>query len=170
MATGSKNYSEVGDIKRWKGSNRWRYSSTNNCFVCVKINLGNHGKEQHQLYLLIFRTIYPSTCGDLRGTSAGFTPVDPGRQFVDYFSTDICRSKLHLLMQCSNLTARTKKYLQFRPIRFQRENEDMVEGVKGTRFVLNATDTFGKSLNLFINFFKIIWFVHRKIWCKLHLQ
>jgi len=89
MATGSKNYSEVGDIKRWKGSNR---------------------------------TIYPSTCGDLRGTSAGFTPVDPGRQFVDYFSTDICR-----------------------PIRFQRENEDMVEGVKGTRFVLNATDTFGNA-------------------------
>ena len=32
-----------------------------------------------------------------------------------------------------------------RPIRFQRENEDMVEGVKGTRFVLNATDTFGES-------------------------
>ena len=38
-----------------------------------------------------FRTIYPSTCGDLRGTSAGFTPVDLDRQFVDYFSTDICR-------------------------------------------------------------------------------
>ena len=113
MATGSKNYSEVGDIKRWKGSNRWRYSWTNNCFVCVKIKSWYyHGKEQHQLYLLIFRTIYPSTCGDLRGTSAGFTPVDPGRQFVDYFSTDICRFYLHLLTQCSNLiTVWTKKNL-----------------------------------------------------------
>ena len=30
-----------------------------------------------------------------------------------------------------------------RPIRFTRENETEVEGVKGTRFVLNATDTFG---------------------------
>merc|ERR1719209_164268 len=89
MATGSKSYSEVGDIKKWKGRNR---------------------------------TIYPSTCGELRGTSAGFTPVDPDRQFVDYFSTDICR-----------------------PIRFQRENENVVEGVKGTRFVLNATDTFGNE-------------------------
>jgi len=89
MATGSRSYSEVGDIKRWKGSNR---------------------------------TIYPSTCGDLRGTSAGFTPVDLDREFVDYFSTDICR-----------------------PIRFTRENETVVEGVKGTRFVLNATDTFGNA-------------------------
>jgi len=89
MATGSKSYSEVGDIKKWKGRNR---------------------------------TIYPSTCGELRGTSAGFTPVDPDRQFVDYFSTDICR-----------------------PIRFQREKENVVEGVKGTRFVLNATDTFGNE-------------------------
>ena len=47
-----------------------------------------------------FRTIYPSTCGELRGTSAGFTPVDPDRQFVDYFSTDICRF-LIIVFVCS---------------------------------------------------------------------
>ena len=49
-----------------------------------------------------FRTSYPSTCGDLRGTSAGFTPVDLDRQFVDYFSTDICRSLKLLWGKISN--------------------------------------------------------------------
>ena len=32
----------------------------------------------------------------------------------------------------------------FRPIRFTRESDAVVRGVKGTRFVLNATDTFGE--------------------------
>jgi len=89
MATGTKNYSEVGEIRAWKGSNR---------------------------------TLYPSSCGEVRGTSAGFTPVDMDRQHIDYFSTDICR-----------------------PIRFTRNESVEVEGVPGTRFLLNATDTFGNT-------------------------
>ena len=84
MATGSKSYSEVGDIKRWKGSNRWKKLTIKHLFSTYLF-----GKS---LCLTLFRTIYPSTCGDLRGTSAGFTPVDLDRQFIDYFSTDICRS------------------------------------------------------------------------------
>jgi len=37
------------------------------------------------------RTFYNNTCGQLKGSAAGFLPVDPERQFVDYFSPDICR-------------------------------------------------------------------------------
>jgi len=89
MATGAQNYSEVGEIRAWKGSNR---------------------------------TLYPSSCGEVRGTSAGFTPVHPDRQYIDYFSTDICR-----------------------PIRFSRNESVEVEGVPGIKFLLNATDTFGNT-------------------------
>merc|ERR1712059_161163 len=42
------------------------------------------------------------------------------RQYIDYFSTDICK-----------------------PIRFDLDKEIEVNGVKGTRFSLNATNTFG---------------------------
>ena len=89
MATGSKSYSEVGEIKRWKGSNRWKKLTIKHLFSTQLF-----GKS---LCLTLFRTIYPSTCGDLRGTSAGFTPVDLDRQFVDYFSTDICRSSKYFM-------------------------------------------------------------------------
>jgi len=69
------------------------------------------------------RTIYPSYCGDLRGTSAGFTAfTEKDRNYIDFFSTDICR-----------------------PIRFDRDQEIDIRGVKGTRFSLNATKTFGNA-------------------------
>ena len=64
MDTGVKDYQEVGKIRKWKQLHQTEASN---------------------------RTIYPSSCGDLRGTSAGFTAVHPTRQFIDYFSTDICR-------------------------------------------------------------------------------
>lgn len=90
MVTGTKNFSEVGDIKLWKGRNR---------------------------------TMYPSHCGHLKGTSSGFTAyTKENRQFIEYFSTDICK-----------------------PIRFDRAEEAEVLGIKGRRFSLNATNTFGNA-------------------------
>ena len=35
--------------------------------------------------------VYPGQCGQLRGTAAGFLHPDPDRQYIDFFSTDICR-------------------------------------------------------------------------------
>ena len=35
--------------------------------------------------------MYEGECGQLKGTAAGFLNPDPQRQFIEYFSTDICR-------------------------------------------------------------------------------
>jgi len=69
------------------------------------------------------RTMYPDECGDLRGTSAGFTPPDPNRQYIDFFSTDICR-----------------------PIRFEKAEEVEIEGIKARRFSLDPRKTFGNEM------------------------
>ena len=37
------------------------------------------------------RTLYNGECGQLRGSAAGFLHPDPEREFIDFFSTDICR-------------------------------------------------------------------------------
>ena len=37
------------------------------------------------------RSLYDGECGRLKGTAAGFLNPDPERQFIEYFSTDICR-------------------------------------------------------------------------------
>ena len=66
------------------------------------------------------RTLYPGPCGQLTGTAAGFLGPDPDRQFIDYFSTDICR-----------------------PIRFQREGELPINGVDSIKFNLVPKNTFG---------------------------
>ena len=66
------------------------------------------------------RTLYPGPCGQLTGTAAGFLGPDPDRQFIDYFSTDICR-----------------------PIRFQREGELPINGVDSIKFNLIPKNTFG---------------------------
>jgi len=68
------------------------------------------------------RTIYPDECGDLKGTSAGFTPPNINRQFIDYFSTDICR-----------------------PIRFDKSEYVDIEGINATKFSLDAFKTFGNE-------------------------
>merc|ERR1711949_118627 len=64
--------------------------------------------------------VYPGQCGQLRGTAAGFLHPDPDRQFIDYFSTDICR-----------------------PIRFRREGELPINGVDSIKFNLIPKNTFG---------------------------
>jgi len=89
MATGQKDFQDVGSIKFWHGSNR---------------------------------TMYPDECGDLRGTSAGFTPPDINRQYIDFFSTDICR-----------------------PIRFEKAEEVEIEGISARRYSLNPQNTFGNE-------------------------
>ena len=89
MATGEGNFSALGDIMDYNGSDR---------------------------------TLYPGHCGKLRGTAAGFVPPEPDREFIDYFSTDICR-----------------------PIRFQREAELEINGVDSIRYNLNPIDTFGNT-------------------------
>jgi len=68
------------------------------------------------------RTIYPDKCGELRGTSAGFTYPKPDREFIDYFSTDICK-----------------------PIRFEKTNYVDVEGINATMYSLLPQNTFGNS-------------------------
>eukprot|EP00092_Neocalanus_flemingeri_P015544 GFUD01016826.1.p1 GENE.GFUD01016826.1~~GFUD01016826.1.p1 ORF type:complete len:503 (+),score=103.28 GFUD01016826.1:2-1510(+) len=68
------------------------------------------------------RTIYPDECGDIRGSSAGFTHPDLNRQYIDFFSTDICR-----------------------PIRFEKEEEVEIEGIKGRRYSLDPQKTFGNE-------------------------
>jgi len=89
MATGEQNFSQLGDIIDFNGSNRTRY---------------------------------PSHCGQLRGSAAGFLSPDIDRQYIDYFSTDICR-----------------------PIRFQREAELDIHGVDSIRYNLNPMHTFGNA-------------------------
>ena len=37
------------------------------------------------------RSLYAGSCGLLKGTAAGFLNPNPERQFIEYFSTDICR-------------------------------------------------------------------------------
>jgi len=68
------------------------------------------------------RSMYPDECGELRGTSAGFTFPDPDRQYIDYFSTDICRA-----------------------IRFEKSKSVDIHGINATRFSLNPQNTFGNE-------------------------
>ena len=89
MATGENNFSELGDIVDWNGSDR---------------------------------TLYPGHCGQLRGSAAGFLSPDMDRQFIDYYSTDICR-----------------------PIRFERETELAIQGVDSVRYNLVPSNTFGNA-------------------------
>ena len=49
------------------------------------------------------------------GSACGFLPVDPEREFVDYFSTDICRA-----------------------IRFSKEESYMHNGLPVDKFSVNA--------------------------------
>ena len=89
MATGASDFSDIGTIKSWHGSNR---------------------------------TIYPGKCGELHGTSAGFTSPKLDREYIDYFSTDICRR-----------------------LRFEKADLIDIESVEARRFNLNAEKTFGNS-------------------------
>ena len=68
------------------------------------------------------RTLYPGHCGQLTGTAAGFLGPDPERQFIDYYSTDICR-----------------------PIRFQRQSDIQINGVDSIKFNLIPKNTFGNA-------------------------
>merc|ERR1712241_75883 len=68
------------------------------------------------------RTLYPDHCGELTGTAAGFLGPDPEREFIDYYSTDICR-----------------------PIRFQREGDILINGVDSIKFNLRPKHTFGNA-------------------------
>ena len=89
MSTGETNFSELGDIVDWNGSDR---------------------------------TMYPGECGQLKGSAAGFLSPDPDRQFIDYYSTDICR-----------------------PLRFERKSEEDIMGVDSVRFSLVPMNTFGNA-------------------------
>jgi len=89
MKTGLKEYSQLGDIVTWKGTNR---------------------------------THYPAECGQLKGSAAGFVPVNPGRQFIDYFSPDICR-----------------------PIRFSKTSSWVHNSMLVDRFSVEPTLTFGNT-------------------------
>jgi len=68
------------------------------------------------------RTHYPGQCGELTGSACGFLPVDPEREFVDYFSTDICRA-----------------------IRFSKEESYMHNGLPVDKFSVNAARAFGNA-------------------------
>jgi len=68
------------------------------------------------------RTRYPGPCGDIKGSATGFLPVDLNRQYIDYFSPDICRD-----------------------IRFDKTSTWIHNGLPVTRFAVNATSTFGNA-------------------------
>jgi len=89
MSTGVQDYSTLGDIVSWKGTNRTRY---------------------------------PGECGQIKGSATGFLPVDTDREYIDYFSPDICRS-----------------------IRFDRTARWEHNGLPVTKFAVNATSTFGNA-------------------------
>lgn len=75
-----------------------------------------------KLWKNVNRTHYPGQCGQLKGSACGFVPIDPEREFIDYFSTDICR-----------------------PIRFSKESSYIHNELPVDKYSVDASKTFGNA-------------------------
>ena len=64
MWTGESDINKIGKISEW--------------------NYMNHVNE----------SIYPGTCGELRGTAGEFFPPGQGKDYLEFFSGDLCRQAL----------------------------------------------------------------------------
>lgn len=88
-------------------------------------------------------SMYEGECGQLKGTAAGFLNPDPQRQFIEYFSTDICR-----------------------PIRFDRDSMVAVAGVNSIKYSLFPEQTFSNSEPGCYNGDNLSYGVHNSTGCK----
>lgn len=89
------------------------------------------------------RSLYEGGCGLLKGTAAGFLSPDPKRQFIEYFSTDICR-----------------------PIRFDRDSMVSVSGVDSIKYSLYPDKTFSNTEPGCFNGDNLSYGVHNSTGCK----
>ena len=109
------------------------------------------------------RTRHQGHCGELTGTAAGFMSPDSNRQFIDFFSTDICKpirfqnilfpafdfdrhgdiNQWGYQYQIFHLYVMNTSMLCFR---FERDELEFVEGVESIKYSVIPRDTFGNSV------------------------